>query len=117
MGGVTVIRECTTTSYMGYIMMIIAIIITFVMSCGLMKIGEGLFNKTGNDFYDKAGAVLALSIFLSGTIMSIECVPKIDEFQKPTFRRKLHTNLQQKSTVRFIKLYQLNNEKYGGNKK
>ena len=92
MNGVTVIRECTTTSYMGYIMMIIVIIITFVMSYGLMKIGEGLFNKTGNDFYGKAGAVLALSIFLSGTITSLKYVPEIDEFQKPTGKYKVVVN-------------------------
>ncbi len=63
MGGVTVIRECTTTSYMGYIMMIIAMIITAVGSYGLNRIGESLSLKTGNDFYDKAGAFLAVFIF------------------------------------------------------
>lgn len=60
MDGVTIIKECTETSTMGYIMMIVAFIVTMTLSFVSYKVGDVLEYKIGDNVYGRVGASFAL---------------------------------------------------------
>lgn len=83
MDGVTIIKECTVTSTMGYIMMVVAFIVTMTLSFVSYKVGDVLEYKTSNNVYGRVGAFWALVFLLGGTFVTLKVVPDLDEFQKP----------------------------------
>lgn len=83
MDGVTIIKECTVMSTMGYIMMVVAFIVTMTLSVVSYKVGDVLEYKTGDDIYGRVGASFALAFLLGGIFITLRVVPDLDEFQKP----------------------------------
>lgn len=83
MDGVTIIKECTVTSTMGYIMTVVAFIVTMTLSVVSYKVGDDLEYKTGDDIYGRVGIFFALVFGLGGTFITLGVLPDLDEFQKP----------------------------------
>lgn len=82
MDGVTIIKECTVTSTMGYIMMVVAFIVTMTLSIVSYKVGDVLEYKTSDYNYGRIGAIFSLAFLLCGTFITLRVVPDLDEFQK-----------------------------------
>lgn len=80
--GITLIKECTETSIVGYIMMIIALLTTIALSFASDKIGCILSEATCNNIYERAGSALALVIVLSGIFITLQIIPDLDKFQE-----------------------------------
>ena len=83
MDGVTIIKECTETSTMGYIMTVVAFIITMTLSVLSYKVGNVLEYKTSDYIYGRVGSFFALVFLLGGTFITLRVVPDLDKFQKP----------------------------------
>ena len=83
MDGVTIIKECTVMSTMGYIMMIVAFIVTMTLSVVAYKVGNVLAYKTCDYIYERVGTSFSLIFLLGGIFITLRVVPYLDESQKP----------------------------------
>ena len=88
MDGVILIEECTETSDMGYIMMIVSLVITTVLSLGAYKISE-VFEEKCKDTAKRFVAALALTFLISGIFITLKVVPDLDTFQEPNGKYKV----------------------------
>ncbi len=89
MDGVIIIKECTVMSTMGYIMMIVAYIVTMTLSVGAYKVGDVLEYKTDDDIYKRVGVTFSLIFLFVGTFIALRIVPYLEECQKPSGEYKV----------------------------
>ncbi|MCM1524752.1 MAG: hypothetical protein NC120_09875 [Ruminococcus sp.] len=81
MDGVTLIKECTETSSTAKIIVLVIIICAFLLGALLIKLGDFLFDKTGNNAYGIAGLVLSAVIVLTGLLAATKVIPNMEQFQ------------------------------------